>query len=158
MANRDDTGASLIEVMVALALLGVIMAISVSGWTAWARASEHSGTARHIQSVLRQAQQRAVTEGRSMCVEFDAPSDSFSLYQGSCTDAGKVRVDGPLRTDSPSVHLSSPAFSTGSGTSQGVTFTARGTAWPGEVRVTRNGSTKVYRLTVEGLTGRVGLS
>jgi Tfp pilus assembly protein FimT len=160
MANPDqrDAGASLIEVMVAVALLGVMMAIAVSGWMSWARASEHSGAARHIQSMLRQAQQRAVTEGVSMCVEFDTGSDSFSLYQGSCSDPGKVLVAGPSDTDSRAVHLASPAFSSPDGTSPGVTFTARGTAWPGEVQVTRDGSTKTYRLTVEGLTGRVALS
>jgi len=158
MANPDDTGTSMIEVAVALVLLGVIMAISVSGWKGWARASEHSGAARHVQSLLRQGQQRAVTEGTTMCVAFDTTTDSYSLYQGLCTDPGKIRVDGPFGTDSRAVHLSSPAFTSPEGPSQGVSFTARGTAWPGEVRVTRDGSTKVYRLTVEGLTGRVALS
>jgi len=158
MANPEDTGASLIELLVAIVLLGLIIAISVSGWKTWARASEHSGAARHVQSLLRQAQQRAVTEGTSMCVAFDTTTDSYTLYQGLCTDPSKVRIDGPFDTDSSAVHLSSPAFTSSSGTQQGVTFSARGTAWPGEVRVTRDGSTKVYRITVEGLTGRVALS
>ena len=38
-----------------------------------------------------------------------------------------------------------------------MTFFARGTASPGSVRVTREGSSKVYIIQVEGLTGRVSL-
>ena len=47
------------------------MAFAVSGWSAWARSSEQSGTARELQSLMRQTQQRAVTEGRAMCVQFE---------------------------------------------------------------------------------------
>jgi len=158
MENRD-AGASLIEVMVSVVLLGVMAAIAVSGWTAWARASEQSGTARHIQSTLRQTQQRAVTEGKSMCVNFDTAAQSFTVYRGACDDAGKVPVEGPLRTESSAVRLASPSFTSPIGSpSSGTTFTARGTGWPGDVLVTRDGTTKTYRLTVQGLTGRVSLS
>ncbi len=65
-------------------------------------------------------------------------------------------VGGPFKTDGAQVHVASPSFAGTPGT--GVTFFARGTATQGTVKVTRTGSSKVYTLAVEGLTGRVSLS
>jgi Tfp pilus assembly protein FimT len=159
LGEERDEGTSLVEIMVAVALIGVMSAIAIGGWSAWARASSHSGAAQAIQTVVRQAQQRAVTEGVSMCVEFGTGSaaDTYTVYRGSCAAPERVRVDGPYDTGSPDVHVTSPTFSSTAGTSTGVTFSARGTAWPGQVQVTRRDSAKVYRITVEGLTGRVQL-
>ncbi len=154
-----DRGFTLVEAMVTVVLLGAVMAIAVGGYRSWAFAHEQSGAARTLQSALRQAQQRAVTEGTSACVTFDVATDTFTVYRGACDNAAKSKVDGPVRTGSNRVHLEAPAFTTPSGTpTAGVTFTARGTAWPGQVRVTRDRSTKSYVLSVEGLTGRVSLS
>jgi hypothetical protein len=63
-------------------------------------------------------------------------------------------VFGPDEPDSAAVHVTEPLFNSG----HGVTFYARGTATPGQVKVTRDDSTKTYVLHVEGLTGRVSLS
>lgn len=159
MSHRGrDSGFTLIEVMVTISLLGLMMAVAVSGWTSWAKSSEHSGTARELQSMMRQTQQRAVTEGRAMCVLFDPPANAYTVYRGACDAPTKASVLGPVVTDSRHVQIASPAFTSTSGISSGVTLYARGTAWPGAVRVTRTGSSKEYVLTVEGLTGRVSLS
>lgn len=156
---RRDSGFTLIEVLVTISLLGVMMAIAVSGWSSWANASAHSGAARELQSAMRQAQQRAVTEGRATCFLFDDAADSYGVYQGRCSEAAKVRVLGPVRVSaSTEVQVASPTFTSAAGTpSAGVSFQARGTGSPGEVRVTRTGSSKVYILRVNGLTGRVSL-
>lgn len=153
-----DSGFTLVELMVTLALLGLMSAIAIGGWRSWAVASEHSGTAREIQSLLRQTQQRAVTEGRAACVQFDVAANAWTVYRGTCDDPARLRLEGPIASDTTEVQVSSPSFTAPSGTSTGVTFYARGTAWPGEVRVTRTGTSKTYVLTVEGLTGRVSLS
>ena len=157
-AKSRDSGFTMIELLVTIALLGLMMAIAVSGWTSWAKASRQSGTARELLSVMRQAQVRAVTEGRPICVSFRVAQNDYTLYRGTCDDAAKVTIIGPVPSDSANVQLAAPSFTGPSGTSTGVTFSARGTAWPGSVQVTRSGSSKTYTLTVEGLTGRVSLS
>lgn len=158
MLQRDrDSGFTLIEVMITIVLLGMMMAIALSGWSSWAKASAHAGTAREMQTVMRQAQQRGVTEGRAMCVWFDVAANSYTVYRGAC-DAPKTKIAGPYETGAPEVEVTAPTFTAPSGTSAGATFYARGTASPGEVRVGRSGSSKVYVLKVEGLTGRVSLS
>jgi type II secretion system protein H len=157
--SSRDAGFTLVEVMVTIMLFGIVVAIAVNGSRSWSQANEQSGTARTLQSVLRQAQQRAVTEGRPACVTFDVATDSYTVFRGACDDPAKTEVQGPKSTDSGKVHLATPTFTSSAGTpAAGVSFTARGTAWPGTVKVTRDGSTKTYVLTVEGLTGRVALN
>ncbi|NYD42876.1 GspH/FimT family pseudopilin [Nocardioides panaciterrulae] len=161
-----DAGFTLIEVLVTIALMGAMMAIAVTGFSHYSGAHEQAGTARSLQSALRQAQQRAVTEGRAICVKF-ADGD-WSVWRTTCDAATGLKLDGPTSTESTSVHLDPSHDSE-------LIFTPRGTAtWSsigtdpvddecGHVQafklwVTRDGSTKTYRLCVPALTGRVELN
>lgn len=152
-----DDGFTLIEVLVAIGLSGLMAALAVGGYSRWAESSAHIGTAREVQTTMRQAQQQAVTEGRATCVWFNVSNDTYTVYRGACEASTKQKLTGPHKTATDDVALSGPSFVASSGSSAGVTFYARGTAASGEVSVTRSGSAKVYRLTVEGLTGRVSL-
>ena len=153
-----DAGFTLVEVLITMVLMGVMMAVAVAGWHSWASAREHSGTAQEVTSYLRQAQQRAVTEGRAMCVDFDLAHSEWSIYRGRCDVTGKVLLQGPVPTGSDDVNIASASFTGDASGQHGVTFTARGTAWPGEVRISRSGTDKTYVIQVEGLTGRVSIN
>ena len=63
------------EVMVVVALVGVLSAMAVWGIRGWATASAFKGASQQVQSVLRTTQQRAITEGTSFCVQFDVATD-----------------------------------------------------------------------------------
>lgn len=149
-----DAGYTMIEMIVTIALAGTLMAIAVNGWQGWTKASAQQGLADRLQSSLRLAQQRAVTEGSSMCVLFD--DDTWRLYRGACTSNSKTALSGAEDTGDADLHLTDPRFTVGVGsTSTGVTFTPRGSATPGRVKVTRDDSSRVLTVTVESLTGRV---
>lgn len=153
---RDD-GFTLSEMMVAIALLALMATLAIGGYARWAKSSAQIGTAREVQTTMRQAHQQAVTEGRATCVLFDTSANTYTVYRGTCASTTKVKIAGPNKTNSSGIQLSSPTFAAASGSSTGVTFYARGTATEGHVNVTRSGSSKVYVVSVEGLTGRVSL-
>jgi prepilin-type N-terminal cleavage/methylation domain-containing protein len=160
-----DSGFTLIEVLTTVVLMGVVMSFAVLGFSRYSAAYEQKGTARSLQSALRQVQQRAVTEGRAMCVEF--ASTTYTVWRTACDPSTGRKVEGPTATESAQVHLEVTPGQT-------LAFTPRGTAtWstissdPADascggvkafhVLVTREGSTKSYRLCVAALTGRVDL-
>jgi prepilin-type N-terminal cleavage/methylation domain-containing protein len=162
MRACSAAGFTLVEVLGALLIFGILSGIGVTNLRSWTKAHEHSGTAAAIQSVLREAQQRAVTEGRASCVDFNVAAQTYAMYRGACNETGRQLLQAPLRTSASYVRLASPSFvgrSTATPpvpfTSTGVTFFPRGTAWPGSVQVTRTGASKVWTISVEGLTGRV---
>lgn len=152
-----DSGYSLAEILTSISLIGTLMAIAVGGWSMWSRASAQSGLAREIQSVMRQAQQRAVTEGIASCVWFNDDADSYTVYRGGCSDASKVKVSGPTKV-ARHLRIDSPAFALSAGSSSGATFQGRGTGSPGSVTVKRDGSSRSFVLSVDWLTGRVSLT
>lgn len=157
-AHRDG-GYTMTEIIVTIGIVGVLMAVAVGGWTRWSGAADQEGTATTIQAVLRDAQQRAVTEGTSVCVAFDVDGDEqgWTVSRGACgatyDQVGRDDVDGG------GTALDSASFSSGAGSpTTGVTFFPRGTATPGSVKVVRRGSDTVWTVSVEGLTGRVSVS
>ena len=150
-----DEGFTLLEVMVTIAVMGIVLAFSVSGWGRYARAHEQSGTAQELRTTLRSVQQRAVTEGTSMCVSFTATS--YTVWRSACGLTANL-VQGPVQTNGRA-RLATPVFTplTAAQATNTVVFMPRGTASQGDVHITRPGSTKDYRVAVDGFTGRVSL-
>jgi Tfp pilus assembly protein FimT len=155
-AERPDAGFTLVETLTTVAMLLVLLGLSVAGWSTYTRSREADGTAKEIQAALRQAQQRAVTEGRSICVLFDETQNSWAVYRGACDSTSKTIVGGTYKAQG-SADIVSPRFSSGTSTTNaGVTFLPRGTAWPGDLKVRRTDGEN-HKITVEGLTGRVSI-
>jgi hypothetical protein len=107
-----------------------------------------------VLETLRNAQERAQSEGTGYCIRFTAGSTSWQLYRGACGTGTLVNT---WTTEANTVRIATAAFDnplTGV-TSSDVTFLARGVASGGKLTITRTGSSKVYQLNVVGLTGRV---
>lgn len=149
-----DAGFTMVEVLVTISLMTTVMGFAVAGWSSWSRAHAHQGAATDLQSTLRHAQQRAVTDGGPVCVRFDTAADSWQLERGTCGDAAGTVLSGPWELGS-ALDLQGASFTHPDATRAAVTFTSRGTATPGRVEVRREDTGAVRRITVEGLTGRV---
>lgn len=153
-----EAGFTLVEVMVTIALAGVLMGLAVAGWQGWSRAAAQEGLVLDLRGALRMAQQQAVTEGSSTCVRFDVAAETWSRFRGRCDDPGAQLVEGPVAVGD-GLGLDDARFQHDSTTYlPGVTFTPRGTATPGGVTVTRESSDVRVRIRVEALTSRVSSS
>ena len=156
--SRRDGGFTLIEVMVVVGLVSLLAALGVGAWKSWASAHAQLGAATDMQTVLRQTQVRAVTEGQNFCVKFNTAAYTYTVYRYACAPTGNVQVSGPFKLGDR-LQFSSVSFaSVAPAASTELTFKASGSATPGGLTITRTGSTKVYTLDVEGLTGRVSVS
>jgi prepilin-type N-terminal cleavage/methylation domain-containing protein len=156
--TRRDGGFTLIEMMVVVGLVSMLAALGVGAWRSWSEAEGQKGAATDLQTVLRQTQVRAVTEGQNFCVKFDTVANSYTVYRFGCAPTGNVKVSGPFKVGDR-LQVSNVSFaSVAPAASTELTFKASGSATPGGLTITRTGSTKVYTLAVEGLTGRVSVS
>jgi prepilin-type N-terminal cleavage/methylation domain-containing protein len=152
---RPDDGVTMVELVVVIAMMGALMAFAVVGWSAWASASAQDGAASTLEGTLRQAQQQAVSDGWATCVRLDAAADTWTTYEGACGSGG-AQIAGPVGLGDQRLDLLDVAFAPAEdGSTTGVTFSARGTASPGSVKIARDGSERVLTIAVEGLTGRV---
>lgn len=146
-----DAGYTMIEMIVTIALAGTLMAIAVSGWQGWSRASAHDGLATELQLVMRQAQQRAVTTGTSTCVDFDDATDSWLVLVGACGTPSPTVTDRGQADDD--LDIGDVDFEG----EDSVTFSPRGTADEGTLSITRLGGGRTVTIHVERLTGRVSV-
>lgn len=153
-----DSGFTLIELLVVISLLGTMMTIAVTGWSTWGKTRAHLGAAEELQTVLRQTQQRAVSESTPLCVRFDTTNAEYTVYRSSCD--GTDVVLGPIQTSSPDVYFRSTTF--GADLEFLPSGRVRSSAdYPDmpEIRVARHDRTDAddYLVTVSELTGRASL-
>lgn len=164
--SRDDSGFTLIELMVTMIVASIMLAIGIFGFANWQKAAQQRGSARELVSVLRNASERAISEGRTYCVDINAagtametwrytcgpnpaspPAPASQLLQKASTQSTKVTLAATITNPSPA-----PACPT---SHKCVYFYPRGTATPTTVVVASSVRTKTYTVTVEGLTARV---
>ena len=155
---------TLVETVVTLSLAGLLMTIGFVAVRDFLLASREQGTAQQVRSTLRNAEEQALSQGRTYCVLFTATT--WTTYKSDCTVPAD-KVSGPGQVADTSITLGSITFPAPSLAIPGQTtacptagncayFYPRGTALAGSLRVLRAG--KTYTLTVEGLTGRVSLA
>ena len=158
--RADDRGFTLIELLVTLSVMGIMSGLAMTSFSSWSQSSEHRGARDEVVSTLRNAAERALSEGRTYCVDYS--SDSWTTYRSSCSSAGTV-VAGPTSPDSSRESflavLAAPSGAEGSCPTAGTCayFYPRGNASAGTVVVRRSGQPD-YTITIVGLTSRVYVS
>ena len=156
--TNKQSGYTLAELLVVMVIVGLLGSLGTAGWLRYQRSVEHRGSAQELVAALRNAQQASLAEATTYCVQMDPASRSYRLYKFSC-GAGGVAAQPVKTTQSARIGLTSPSFLQPDGsTSTDVSFFPRGAATKGSVRLTRQGSSKTYIISVEGLTGRVSLA
>lgn len=81
--NDKAKGFSLVELIVVVALIGIITAIATPSFMDWRRNVEYRAAARDIVSMMREAKARAISTNREHRVEFDVDGRRYRLVQGS---------------------------------------------------------------------------
>jgi prepilin-type N-terminal cleavage/methylation domain-containing protein len=155
--RSPDSGFTLIELLVTMAIASVLMSIGIYGFVNWQHTAQQQGSASSLVSTLRTASERAISEGRTYCVDVSGGT-SYSLWRYSCGSAVGTKVAGPYAVQSK-VSLATvntlPAGAACPGGDKCVYFYPRGTAVPTTVTVSSSVRSRTYVVHVEGLTARV---
>ncbi len=158
-----DDAFTMLELVITMAMSGIIMATAVWGMHSYLTATRESGTAADIRSTLRNVAEQALSEGRTYCVYFE--STRWTAYKSDCTVAAN-KSSGPFNVQDATITLPTVSFPAPATPIPGQNtacpevgrcayFYPRGTALAGSVHVVRPG--KTYTINVEGLTARVSL-
>ncbi len=151
-AGGGNAGFTLIELSVAMTMLGILLAMATPAWRSYQSNQEDRSAANAVVSMMRNAHVRATSEATSYRVDIDAANRKLTLlrYDGS---AYVVRRTETLEGAKVRVH--DVAFTNSAGVPTSAYFYARGTASPGKVVLKRTDRDLKHTITVEGLTGRV---
>lgn len=136
MICRASCGFSVLELIVALALAGILAAIALPGWSRLLPSYQLDGSVRQVQSELHAIKMRAVSQNTSFQLAYLADSSQYMIQSD-----GKVLATKPL----PQGIVITKAGS--------VLFSPRGTAVANRVRL-RN-STGLCKQVVVSATGRI---
>lgn len=153
-----DSGFTLIELLVTLSVMGIMSALAVTSFSTWSGSAEHRSARDETVAALRNAAERALSEGRAYCVHYSA--GAWTTYRFACPPDTGVMVAGPTPLDAKAVTLA-PSITAPSGLEDSCPtpgncayFYPRGNASSGTVSVARDGRTP-YTVTIVGLTSRV---
>lgn len=162
----NESGFTLVELLTAMTLFGILSSIAVMGLRSYQAAADESATARNLVFAFRNAAEQAQSEGRTYCVSFDTQT-TWSVWRYSCDPSvtGALRVGQNDRVQGTSAYLTGFALSAPPGLVNGCPapglacayFYPRGNSSSGTVSVGRANSTKTYTVTLEGLTSRAFL-
>lgn len=114
---RNNSGVTIIEVMVVIALIVIISAIAVPNYIGWLPKYRLSTSARDVLSDLEFARSAAVKENASVVFEFNTDNDSYAVWvdNGALGNRDNWNLDGDesairSRQMPPDVNISAVSF------------------------------------------------
>lgn len=148
----EDAGFTLIELSVAMIMLGILLTLATPAWRTYQANQEDRSAAAAVVSIMRNAHVRATAEATTYRVDVDATARTLTLlrYDGSTYVVRRTE-----KLEGSNVRVHEVAFTNSAGVPTSAYFYARGTASPGKVVLKRADRDLKHTITVEGLTGRV---
>jgi prepilin-type N-terminal cleavage/methylation domain-containing protein len=149
-----QSGMTLVEIAIVLAILGLLAAVSLPSFLGWKEASELRSAAVEVSDVMLSSRTKAVLERRNYTVQVNYTTNTYTVTPtGGRVGAAWGTVDLYADDSDPDC----PALSAGN-----ILFRPDGTADAAgfEAVYLRSTSSRVperYRVTVLGATGKVGL-
>lgn len=93
MRMPDNRGFTLIEIMVVIAVIGIVAAVSIPSMIDWRRDRQLRGSVNNLASDIQLAKLRAIREAEFVTISFDTATNSYAVHidpnQNGTLDAGE---------------------------------------------------------------------
>ena len=158
MRNSNGKGFSLIELIVALAVVGILAVIAIPAYRNWITSTQYKAAARQVASLLRQARSEAVNRNRECEAVFNLGTNQYSLARGNLPSGSTSFADMVVTATSFSGGVdirgnSDCSVNTGE---KKLQFNPNGSSSTGYICVVDNAGTRKFRVGVTvANTGRV---
>ncbi len=153
----SDSGMSLIEVMVVLAIIGMMAAIGMPSMQQWLARYGVRTAASEIAAALQLQRMRAVSQNRDFSIAFDSGAGAYTLYDGDPDD--EVMVEPQARTLPPAILFSGGGGDSVQAPNDEIIFHADGSLNDGSAVVDAiylgNAQGDIFSISVNRATGRV---
>jgi prepilin-type N-terminal cleavage/methylation domain-containing protein len=156
LSARFSKGFALVEILIVIAIFGVLTAIAAPGISGWVETFRFKNTIREIGIMMQLARMKTIASGVEYRVVFDLDAETFSLERGNQADGSDTWIPEGVVTDVSSwVDIAFVnSYTTGKRNKQ---FNPNGTSSTGSIRL-NNTKGKKYKITLTPATGYITIA
>ena len=143
MSNK---GFTLVELMIVIAIIGILSAVSMYGWLGYQNNVNLKTAAGEVMADIASCKQRAVSEGINYCIQFTDGSPNYTINATSCIAPTQTQAKN-LTSFGSGLTIRDTNF-----TLDRVSFIPRGTSSIGDINLS-NSKNSTATITIN-ITGR----